>query len=280
MFCPSVRYERNLSFLRKMSLFTALRNRNEKGSITLETAVVLPFFLFFLLAFCSFFQVLHVQSRFQEQLFETARELAVISYGEEETHAALNSLYIQGMLQKACPASYLKQMGVRFGRAGIRTEKSRIREGNERIDLRADFCVETLFALPVRKDVEAFSRAAARAWTGYDGSSAGAGGSSSGMVYRTVSGSVIHTDPECSYLNPSVTAADPASVAGRRNLYGERYRPCELCPKGAAGQVYITDTGNRYHTSLGCSGLKRTVLAIPVDEAEDCPVCSKCAGGR
>ena len=93
MFCPSVRYERNLSFLRKMSLFTALKRRRGKGSITVETAAVLPLFLFFLLAFFVFFQALHVQEHFADRLTDTARTMAAKCYAAEEGAEALGTLF-------------------------------------------------------------------------------------------------------------------------------------------------------------------------------------------
>ena len=281
MFCPSVRYERNLSFLRKMSLFTALKRRRGKGSITVETAAVLPLFLFFLLAFFAFFQALHVQEHFADRLTDTARTMAAKCYAAEEDTEALGALYVQGQLQTDCTESYLKQMGVEAGRAGIRTGKSLLRAGDEWLKLRADVRLRNLYPVPISKTIETHSIAFARAWTGYDGSGFGGGsGEKSGFVYWTVNGSVIHTDPECSYLNPSVTPTDRTALETRRNLDGEKYRPCELCCSGSPAQVYITESGNRYHASLGCSGLKRTVLAIPREEAEGCPVCQKCAGKK
>ncbi|MBD8948918.1 MAG: pilus assembly protein, partial [Blautia obeum] len=51
-------------------------------------------------------------------------------------------------------------------------------------------------------------------------------------------------------------------VGQLRNKSGEKYHACERCRAGSAGSVYITGEGNRYHGSLSCSGLKRTVEEV------------------
>ena len=63
-----------------------------------------------------------------------------------------------------------------------------------------------------------------------------------------------------------------------RNESGERYHACEKCVgTGAAGELlYITDTGNRYHNSLECGGLKRSVRLVKKSEVSGCPACSTC----
>ena len=54
--------------------------------------------------------------------------------------------------------------------------------------------------------------------------------------------------------------------------------PCELCAEGkhADSAVYVTETGDRYHLSIGCSGLKRTVTRVRRSDVTGLPYCSEC----
>ncbi len=275
-FCSSVKSENSFTFQEKMSLFTAGAGQ---GSITVETAAVLPLFLFFFLSVFSFFQVLHVRGSAQASLCNTVKNLAVLSYAQEENTACLNLGYVQGKLWGDCPSSYLREMKVIHGMAGMKITEAKIREEGELLTFRAEFGIQTVFPYPAPKQVRTFCRVSARAWTGRDDSPAGAGGNRDGnWVYKTVSGSVYHTNPDCSYLNPSISGVTRDEVRQRRNMDGEIYRACGLCSGKGSGVVYITDTGNRYHTDLGCSGLKRTILTVPQKDIGDCPLCSKCGG--
>lgn len=98
------------------------------------------------------------------------------------------------------------------------------------------------------------------------------------MVYLSASGSVYHTNPQCSYLDLSIAQAAGKQVENLRNQYGAKYAPCESCSKGTppAEIVYITGQGTRYHNQIGCSRLKRTVRMVPLSEAAGLSMCSRC----
>lgn len=120
-------------------------------------------------------------------------------------------------------------------------------------------------------------KAVVRAWVGYTGESfqhqAG-----EELVYITPEGTVYHKSRDCTYLRLSVRQIAYANLKDERNQSGGRYSPCEYCIRGdlKGGTVYITSYGGSYHSSAGCQGLKRTVMAVPLSEAGGRPCCSRC----
>ena len=97
-----------------------------------------------------------------------------------------------------------------------------------------------------------------------------------GKVYVTETGLVYHKDYHCSHLDLSIRMTHLELVEGLRNENGGKYYPREHCVKGNGGNIYITNSGDRYHSSLSCSGLKRTIYAIPISEAAGKGACSRC----
>ena len=100
-------------------------------------------------------------------------------------------------------------------------------------------------------------------------------------VYVTPTGTVYHTSPDCNYLDLSIHAENASDISSARNKNGSKYSACPLCAKsGSSGIVYITDYGTDWHTSLECSGLKRTVIEKDRSEVEGMRICTKCANGQ
>lgn len=101
-------------------------------------------------------------------------------------------------------------------------------------------------------------------------------------VFVTETGTVFHVTRECTHLKLSVTTAEYDEIGNRRSSGGAKYYPCERCGKNvSSGTVYITKDGTRYHASVGCSGLKRTVREMPLEEAEQkYGRCKRCGGQK
>lgn len=117
-----------------------------------------------------------------------------------------------------------------------------------------------------------------KAWTGYE--AGGFGEEDDQIVYVTDTGVVYHKNPHCTHLDLSIHAAASSELNSLRNENGGKYHACEKCVHGSSmgGSVYITDQGDRYHNSLTCSGLKRTVYTARISEVPGKRACSKCGG--
>ena len=146
------------------------------------------------------------------------------------------------------------------------------------IDLIAEYRIEPPVPLMGYRQRTMFNRMRTRAWTGYDGAVNGIDSSETQeeIVYITPDGGVFHRSRACSYLKLSIAAASKSFLDTQRNQDGDKYYPCGECGRYCGSTVYITDYGNRYHATLGCSGLKRTVMAVPITETGSRGACSKC----
>lgn len=163
------------------------------------------------------------------------------------------------------------------GRAGIYYGNSKIME-EDKVDIVALYEVSGLFSHGGLAGMPLYSRFYGHVWNGYDVENQQ--GSEEGEVYVfiTKTGTVYHRNRNCTHLNPSVKAIHFKDVAEKRNENGAIYYACELCGDGEGTVVYITEQGNRYHASLQCSGLKRTIFSIRLSEVGGRPPCSKCGG--
>lgn len=256
------------------------------GTLTVEAAIVVPLFLFFMIAVLQYGAVMETAVKFGTAMSETGKEMAVAAYIEkyggetdrvtEITAAALSAVYAKNkVMQRSGDTSAVRNANMVF---------SSFLKKEEMIDLVLTYQIKTPIASISLPGNFFLQRAKVRAWTGRvpsgESEADGEGKTDSELVYVTETGSVYHDDPDCTHLKLSIRPIDLDKVQNVRNSGGEIYHACEKCGASASGTVYITNEGNRYHSSLTCSGLKRTVHQVSREEAENLPPCSKCGKGH
>ena len=97
------------------------------------------------------------------------------------------------------------------------------------------------------------------------------------IVYMTQYGSVYHKDRGCSHLSLSIQPAFIGELGEIVNMDQKYYTPCEYCgDQGFVTMVFITNYGDRYHTTIKCRGLRRYIRSVPFSQIEGVPPCQKC----
>lgn len=98
-------------------------------------------------------------------------------------------------------------------------------------------------------------------------------------VYVTPNGEAYHRDKNCNFLDLSIREISRESILKERNNQQAIYYKCNMCAEDSSRYYYVTSYGTTYHSSLNCSGLKRTLQRIKLEYAvRKYRPCPKCAG--
>ncbi len=273
---------------RKISILQSIRtffSAPLKASFTVEAALVLPLFLFVMIAALQYGVLMGTSVRMATAMAETGKQMALAAYvskyggdtgkAEDVALGAMTAAYAHYKVkERTGDTSSIKNANMAL---------SSFLKEDEMIDLVLTYQISTPIA-SVRLPGNFFiQRAYVRAWTGRrtgnkENESGKDENGSGNQVYVTDTGKVYHKDEDCTYLNLSVKEVSMQSLDVLRNEGGEIYHACETCGSYAEASVYITEHGNRYHSTLSCRGLKRTVNQVAMTEIAGMRACSKCGG--
>lgn len=253
-----------------------------KASMAVEAALVIPIFLFFIMNILFSFEILRLHSNLLSAMHQTGNKMAFYGYAYKEIPSEIPQVmtigYARGNVVGMLGNDYLDKTCLSFGSAGLSFARSSIMEENDVIDLIASYKIRPFIRVIGFSDFSMENRYYARAWTGYDV----VNGTTfefweDPIVFITETGVVYHMIRTCTYLNPSVEIVSLSVTDTLRNTNGEKYYACERCENGfGQGYVYITSQGNRYHSLLQCSSLKRTIYSVHLSEVGEKRQCSKC----
>ena len=289
-----------------------MRNRTQKGialsgdgslgaSMTVEAALVLPLFLFFIFNVLFLFDVVRLQSSVTGALQQAGDRICEYAWyreyagGETGGGASLPEIpggdflsmaFVAGEVRSSLGSGYLNSTCLRGGASGISYLHSHILSGNDIVEINADYRTRPFIPVLNGPDFSIRSTYYAHAWTGYEIGS-GTGGQEDGgqaeapddPVIVAENGVVYHRDPNCVYLKPHVHQVNGSDLGRLRANDGSIYHPCEYCHPSPDGTVYITPDGNRYHSSPDCSRISRTTHQETAEEAaKHLRPCPKCGG--
>lgn len=263
--------------------------RLKNGSITVEAAFILPFFIVFFLQLYSAFEMISLYCRMEVALEETAEEAAAICYlqkdGQENQGQSFlfTQTFVREEVIRKAGAEYLSESVLVGGPAGLSFLQSETGGGEGAVNLIVSYQVKPWYSLGKIGTIRLTNHCKVSAWTGYEKPENGdESAENEQTVYVTPSGSVYHLYRDCTYLDARVSAVSRDEVPDRRNENGEKYYACELCAKEGEGEeiLYITPYGNRYHFRADCNALHKKVSAVSLHETNGKHVCSKCKARR
>lgn len=236
------------------------------ASLTLEAALVFPVFLFLLVGLLFFFRVLQVSHMTYGALELAGSRLSLEAKEEEAPFARMAGYFYGALIKEQFPFEYIKA-----GYGGIRWTKTEL--SGEYVDVWIHYDCRMPVHLPGLRNIPITQRIKIKKWIGCENGFAQEGTGT--WVYVTPNGSVYHSSRDCTHLRLSIHRM------GKQEAGQAGYQPCSFCgdTPGLYGYYYVTDEGKKYHTKLGCSGLKRTLYMVRLSDVDGLGACSRCKGG-
>ncbi len=267
------------SLAERISLFTFLKNGTEAG-MTVEAAVVLPIFLYALLNLGCAIELIRLHGNIQLALWETCSKVSIYGYALDDAEIApfFTWGYVRNQLTDSAGREYLDNAPLKNGSGGLQLWESDFFSDGDELDVIVTYEAAPWSPFAAFRPFRMANRFCAHLWNGYgipeDPESAK---QLVDVVYMTENGEVYHKDRNCTHIKLSVREVSRLEAQSAVNRQGSRYTPCEKCGQNStSGKLYLTDEGDRYHTSADCPGLKRTVFSVPAGQAENYPLCTRC----
>lgn len=248
------------------------KSKNDaKGSVTVEAAMTIPIFLFAIL--CIIY-LLEIQSiRFS--ISAATQHAGKLAAEQIPVVSLFNPIKLKADIINIVGAERLDRSIVDGGSAGIQCFTSYYDSGEEVVHINVSYRVRLPFPKYMHVGQKIQQEVEIKAWTGYQ--NIGLEDDDS-IVYIADTGSVYHTNYQCSALHVQIQFVSQTELSNYRNESGGRYYACEYCVHGSAmAGVYIANYGTKFHNSLSCSGLKRSIRSVKKSQVKGRRACSRCA---
>ena len=254
----------------------------EDGYLTIESALVIPVFIFIVITMIYFFVILCTDMEIYRAMKDSSGDIGYIeALLTPDSDVAGRDLAIKSSITKNLGNKFFNNKVIKGGIMGIDVSDSTYDKNSGVLDIVVSYQYKLPYSFFEMLDVKRTQRFKSRLYTGKNIYAEKE--DEDPYVYVTKNGKVYHVDRNCSYLNFNITTTTWDLIDNCRNKWGEKYYPCENCMKNVdegtgTGELYITEDGNRYHGSLECYSLSRDVYVKKLSEVEGMKPCSRCGG--
>lgn len=253
--------------------------RSVRAGMTVEAAVVLPLCLIFLINLGSAVEMIRLHNNLQLALWNTGSRLSLYGceHGGNALASVISAFYVKNRVLDYVGDEYLDDSPLVNGSSGLQLWESDMLKQGDELDITLTYAVGPTVSLVGFSRFRMVNRYTVHLWNGYEIPEEA---EEDEVVYVAENGRVCHKDRNCTYLQLSIRGISKESIGTERNQWGSRYSACDKCAKGQCPDtVYVTEEGTCYHYSTDCSGLKRTVYTLKLEDAAGYPYCSRCGGG-
>lgn len=242
-----------------------------KGSITIEASLTIPVFLFAVLCLVYLIEIQIIQTT----VYAAALNAAKVCTQDTAVISILNPMKLESEMVEFIGKDRLENSIISGGSKGLHCATSYVSPESKILNIVVRYQMQLPFPKFMNLTVKCREEFRLSSWNGYVKPQMQSEDDS--LVYITKNGIVYHEDYQCSHLQLSVRFIAYGEVSGLRNEYGGKYYKCEKCVHGdVLAGVYISDSGNRYHGSLNCSGIKRTIYTVPKSQVFGRRGCLRC----
>ncbi len=260
---------------------------DQRGSAAVEASLILPLFILSMLVIVSMCGCVRTRHAIYEGLQETAQYLAEYEYlyhrigegidmdtDESPAGTVINLAAAYEKLRDYIDAPDLIGQYVAGGMNGLIITEADYNPQDGFLYLELRYKLKSGISFFGNQEWDVRERIRQKAYLGYR--TAEQSGEQTRYVYITENASVYHTRRSCYHISLSISQVSESDRTAVQNSL----TPCAICGKYAAdtSALYITEEGEHYHTSLGCSGLKRTVYRVKAEDYQYLPACSHCGG--
>ena len=272
--------------IKRISLLILLK-KSVKASMTVETAIVLPLFCFFMIHMGSVIEMIRLHGNLQVALWNAGRQVGIyenLISGEKSSHDSgkseldgrleatiLSYTYVKTQIRKQLGEEYLKQTPLENGIDSLKFLEGEIKD--DVYEIIVTYKISPLVEMLGFRNFRMANRYYGHLWNGYEipGTE-----DTEDYVYITEGSEVYHTNRDCTHLSLSIQPVEELGIP-------KGYKACEKCigrksedTTFVEGIYYICPEGDCYHSDRHCAGLKRTVYRIPKERTDGYRECSRC----